>query len=104
MSRAGRIAHEHHVNKHAQRQFGTVKPKLQPEGTETMWFGEFISSAQGIGSFNINALIVLQLGATAEERMLKLRQASRAGLLRMSAYREDGQFVEYRWELTATMA
>lgn len=101
MSREGRAAYNRRTNKAAQRQFGTSKPKLPPKGTELDWLPEFLSSAQGIKWFNVNSIIVLQLGTTPEEREVKLRAASRAGALHMYVHKdEDGKFVEYRWELS----
>lgn len=99
MSQAGRKAHAIHKAQHAQRGFGQEKRKLAPEGTDTMWVPEFLSAAAGIGSFNADAIICLPLGHTHMEREQKLRQASAMGVLRMSAYREAGAFIEYRWTL-----
>lgn len=89
-------------SKHAQRSFGEVKKTLQPKGTDTAWITEFISSIQGLtGSFGIDSTIAMQLGATPEERMVKLRQACRLVVLHMTVVRDEaGAFVEYRWTLT----
>ena len=99
MSREGRAAHARNQARHSQRSGGDVKRKLEPIGSDTLWLPEFLSSAQGIGAFSVNSLICLPLGETAEERELKLRKAASMGVLRMYAYRDSGQFVEYRWEL-----
>lgn len=88
--------------KHAQREFGQVKAKLEPVGSDTLWLSEFVSSLQGIGSFNANSLVCLQLGHSVEERTARLRVASRIGVIRMYAVREADIFVEFRWELTRT--
>lgn len=96
-----RASYYHSVNKHAQRQ-GVAKPKPIPRNSDTAWIGEFLSSIQGTSHFGVNSIIALQLGATPEARMLKLRQASRFGILRMFMYRAPGATeTEYRWELTA---
>jgi hypothetical protein len=98
VSREGRALHAHNKRRHSQRQFGDVKPALAERHSDTMWMGEFISSIQGITEpFGVDSMIALQLG---EDRMSRLRQLSSLGMLRMSAYRVDGEFVEYRWVLT----
>lgn len=96
---ASRAGHERAKAQHAQREFGAAKAKLQPVGTDTAWLSTFLSSCEGIGPFNLNSIIALQLGGDPQEREQKLRLASSMGLLRMSAYRENGVFIEYRWEL-----
>lgn len=101
MSREGRAAHAHNTNRHAQRVFGQEKAKLAPADTANLWVGEFVSSVQGLTTYlTVNSMLVTQLGATPERRMERLRQLSKMGILRMSAHRENGEFVEYRWELT----
>lgn len=101
MSQAGRAAHAHNQARHAQREFGHTKPTLQPVGSDTLWMSEFISSIQGLeGYFNADSIIAAQLGSTRDERIEKLRKLSAHGTLHMSAHREDGVFVEFRWELT----
>lgn len=92
--------HFHNQKRHDQRN-GVEKPKPAPAGTDTAWMTEFVSSIQGITTtFNADAIITWQLGETRDQRVTKLRHLSRLGVLRMYAHRENGQFVEYRWELT----
>lgn len=86
------------ASKHAQRGIGE-KPKSQPVGSDTTWIPEFVSSIEGLtGQFNSDSLIALQLG-DREQRIVRLRQLSAMGVLRMSSHFEDGHFVEFRWEL-----
>jgi len=88
-------------SKHAQRGIGE-KPTPSKRDTNTAWIPEFVSSIQGLqGQFNVQSLIAMQLGATKDERLLRLRELSKMGILHMSSHRENGVFVEYRWELTA---
>jgi len=96
---ASRASHERAKAQHAQRDFGVAKPELQPVGSDILWLSEFLSSCEGIGTFNVNSMICLQLGPDPYEREQRLRRASSMGHLRMWAYRENGVFVEYRWEL-----
>ena len=101
MSQAGRKAHSIHKAQHAQRVFGTEKAKLEPVGSDTLWLGEFLSSAQGIDWLSADSLICYQLGTTHEEREAKLRKASSMGVLLMYVHRDAaGAFIEYRWMLT----
>jgi hypothetical protein len=100
MSKSGRAAHERNTARHAQRN-GFEKPKPQPVGSDTLWMSEFVSSIQGITTpFNADSLITLQLGEDRDERILKLRKMAKLGILHMYAHRSNGEFVEYRWELT----
>lgn len=97
-----RAVHYRNKARHDQREFATPKPKSVSQEESTKWMGEFISSIQGITtSFGADSMIALQLGGTTEDRVLKLRALSKLGVLHMSAYKVDGKFVEYRWELTA---
>lgn len=101
MSAKGRAAHAHNKRRHAQRQFGHTKPVLQERGSDTLWMSEFLSSAQGTtGQFYVNSTICLQLGATEEERITKLRQMSQHGVIRMASMWRDGKFIGYAWRLT----
>jgi hypothetical protein len=99
MSQAGRAAHYHNQARHSQRVFGTEKPKSQPVGSDTVWVPEFLASLGDIGQFSANSITALPLGDTREERERKLRKATSLGALHMTAHRENGVFVEYRWEL-----
>jgi hypothetical protein len=94
-----RASHYQRTSKAAQRQ-GVAKPKLPARDTDTTWIPEFVSSIQGITTpFNSSSIIAASLGSTEEERVTKLRELSKRGILRMSAHRQDGIFIEYRWEL-----
>lgn len=96
-----RAAHYESKRRHAQRTFGEQKPKLVDKDEATAWIGPFVSSIQGLTEpINVNSLIVLQLGADARERELRLRELSKLGVLHMFAHRKAGEFVEYRWELS----
>jgi len=103
MSREGRAAYSRRTNKAAQRQFGHTKPKLPPKGTELDWVPEFLETMQGLKCISVNSVVALPLGDTAAYREAKLRAASRAGFLHMYALRENGQFVEFRWELSTSL-
>lgn len=95
-----RAAHYAAKAKHAQRPLGAVQPKLPERDTNTAWMGEFMSSIQGLTTpFNADAVFCLPLGDTNRERELRLRDLSKMGSLLMSAYRVNGYFVEYRWQL-----
>jgi hypothetical protein len=101
VSQAGRAAHAHNKNRHAQRAFGVEKAKLAPADQANLWVGEFVSSAQGLTThLTVNSLLAVQLGATEQRRMERLRVLSKMGILRMYAHREGDKFIEYRWELT----
>lgn len=100
MSREGRAAHARNKRRHDQRQFGEVKPALQSVAQSTLWVGPFLESVQGVEYLTVTSPQVLPLGTDGRTRMLKLRDLSHFGVLRMYAHREDGQFVEYRWELS----
>lgn len=96
-----RSQHYHNKKRHDQRD-GFEKPAPAKRDTDTTWISEFVSSIQGISTpFNADSMIAMQLGETHEARELRLRELSRRGILRMYAYRSNGEFVEYRWELTA---
>lgn len=99
MSQAGRKAHDIHKAQHAQREIGQEKPKLAPVGSDTTWIPEFLSAAKGIDWFNADSIICIGLGHTHQDRENALRKASAMGVLRMTAHRENGVFVEYRWHL-----
>jgi hypothetical protein len=94
-----RAEHYRRTTKHAQRH-GQEKPKMAARDTDTTWIPEFMSSIQGLeGYFNADSIIAVQLDADKNERLRKLRELSSRGLLVMSAHREQGFFVEYRWRL-----
>jgi len=96
-----RAAHYRNKARHDQREFGTAKLQSTPRDEGTQWIGEFVSSVQGLSQqLTSGSIICLQLGRTADERVLKLRELSKMGILHMSAYKVNGQFVEYRWQLT----
>jgi hypothetical protein len=89
------------TTKHAQRGV-EAKRKLVDKDVATAWVGPFISSLEGLAThLTVDSMIVMQLGDTPRERELKLRELCKLGVLTMDAYREDGQFVEYRWTLLA---
>lgn len=95
----GRAAHYQRTSKAAQRH-GVAKPKMVKRDEDTTWIPEFVTSIQGLTvPFNADSVIALGLGATPEERTGKLRQLSKIGILRMYAHRENGTFIEYRWEV-----
>lgn len=96
-----RATHYNNKRRHDQRPFPEQKARMVKQDDTNQWMPEFVSSAQGIGSFGVNSIIALQLGQTAEDRMVKLRLLSRSQVLHMSALRVDGEFIEYRWGLTA---
>lgn len=94
-----RASHYRRTSKAAQR-YGVAKPKSVDRDEATTWVPEFVSSIQGLtGQFNANSIIAASLGDTEEERVTKLRQLSKLGVLHMTAFWEGGKFVEYRWEL-----
>jgi hypothetical protein len=95
-----RASHYRRTSKAAQRN-GVAKGKTPARDTDTVWIPEFVSSIQGLDNyFTADSIIAASLGDTAEERMLKLRELARRGILHMTAYREDGEFVEFRFVLT----
>lgn len=94
-----RASHYRAKAKHDQRSFGEVKPKLLARELETVWVPEWRDGLR------LLALITIQTAAesfevTEEEANKRLRKMSQMGLLRMTAHREAGVFVEYRWQLT----
>lgn len=96
-----RATHYRAKAKHDQRGFGESKPALPPRDTTTAWVGPFVSSIQGLTEpFSADSIIALSLGATTEERTVKLRELSKLGVLRMYALWENKEFVGYRWKLT----
>jgi hypothetical protein len=102
MSREGRAAHARNKARHAQREFGQEKPKVVSQAEGTRYMGAFVESVQGLLEFNISHPVTDQLGDTDEAKMIRLRELSKAGVLRMTAHREEGLFVEYRWVVTAS--
>jgi len=96
-----RAAHYRNKARHAQREFGQVKPRLLDRDEGTAWQGGFIATlSNNMPQFNVDSPIAASLGATAEERTRKLRELCKIGVLRMSAHRENGIFIEYRWTVT----
>lgn len=95
-----RASHYRRTSKAAQRN-GVAKAALPARDTDTVWIPEFVSSIQGLEEyFTADSIIAASLGATVDDRMVKLRELARRGILHMTAYREDGEFVEYRFILT----
>lgn len=101
MSQSGRAAHARNKARHAQREFGEVKPRLVSQEEGTRWMGGFIESIQGhTEPFGADSDVALPLGPTTEARTLRLRELAKLGVLQMSAPRENGVFLGYRWQLT----
>lgn len=97
-----RASHYQRTSKAAQRQ-GVAKPKLPARDTATVWIPEFVSSIQGLDNyFTADSIICASLGTTEEERMVKLRQLSKLGVIHMVAHWDREKFVEYRFILTET--
>jgi len=95
-----RAEHFRRTAQHAQRN-GMEKPKMPARDTDTVWIQEFLSSIQGLDTyFTADSIICASLGTTEQERMTKLRELSKRGVIYMSAFWEDGKFVEYRFILT----
>lgn len=86
---------------HDQREFGYVEPVKVDADEATIWIPEFTSSLEHIASgtkLTLKSMIVLQLGATPQERELKMRELSRRGIVSMHAERDDaGNFVQFFW-------
>lgn len=99
MSAAGRAAHGRNKARHAQREFGHTKPKLQPVGSDTAWLSAWLEGLSLGDVFNVNSPVVLGLHEDSAELELMLRKASQLGVLSMTAHRENGVFVEFRWRV-----
>ncbi|QZD98618.1 hypothetical protein SEA_JEMERALD_30 [Microbacterium phage Jemerald] len=96
-----RAAHYRNKARHAQREFGQVKPRLLDRDEATSWQGAFIATlSNDMPAFNVDSPIAASLGSTPEARSLRLRELCKIGVLRMSAHRENNVFIEYRWTVT----
>lgn len=96
-----RATHYRNKARHDQREFGEVKPRLLNRDDSTAWRGAYIATlSNDMPAFNADSPIAAPLGATTEDRVVRLRELSKIGVLRMSAYRENGTFIEYRWTVT----
>lgn len=93
-----RASYYRNTAKHSQRQ-GVPKPKLQERHSDTVWLGPWLLEIAGTGPFSVNSVIALPVGHTPQEREAALRKVSALGILSMTAHRENGVFVEYRWRL-----
>lgn len=105
MSQAGRYAHEQNTKRHAQRSFN--QPKREPvETIETAtWMSQDMDFCRELAARYDNSWSITQFcahraiddGVSLAESERRLRYLSKLGFLRMSAHREDGKFVEYRF-------
>jgi hypothetical protein len=95
-----RRTHYSNQRRHSQREFGVAKPRLLPRDEGTAWQGSYVASLQGVTEeFNADSPVAAELGHTSEERVLRLRELSKLGVLHMRAHRVDGVFIEYRWRV-----
>lgn len=95
-----RTAHFRAQERHAQRPVGAAKPQLPARDTDTVWIGQFVAQLSTVeGYLTVDSSIVQQLGHTASDREIKLRELSRRGVLRMSVQRDGDRFIEYCWEV-----
>jgi len=103
MSAEGRAAHARNKKRHAQREFGEVKPRLLPRDEGTSWMPAYVATlSTDQPDFNVADPIAEGLGSNARDRELRLRELCKIGILRMYAHRKNNVFVEYRWAVVKT--
>lgn len=95
-----RAAHYRAKAKHAQREFGYIKPTVIREED---WIEEAIDAARELGEGGANiycAVFADDMAVSYELADHILRHLSKLGVVHMSAERKpDGEFVRYVWRL-----
>lgn len=108
MSQAGRYAHEQNKKRHAQRQPGqAARAPMETLETAT-WMSQTMADCRMLAArydnlWSIDQFVAHQpigSGVTSEEAERRLRKLATRGFLTMSAPRQDGEFLGFRFRMT----